>query len=387
MLVRVSMKSDCERSAGRPLEADELAQETARLYQLPLAEFVAARNQLAADLRKRDREAARAVKQLAKPSVSAWAVNQVYWRARDAFETLVQAGEDVRALQQQALAGHDPAEAGEPDLRTAMLARRAAQAKALEYALAALDDGGHAASQSLVRRIATTLEVLATYGRGEDAPPPGRLAEDLGARGFGALAAMAIGAGGDVRASTTDGADGRAHPAHATPATSGRILAHPRAVARGRKRMGEDVDDGAGERADRASANDNKFEQRAAAGRTRAAERLAREQARRQARRALSQARAELEMRERALAQALDAEKRTLDRVYEAEKAVAAAERELARATATRAIEVQGAEDAKLESERRHAGLQEAQVALMEAEKRVAELVEPAHRLNIDAER
>ena len=54
------------------------------LYQLPLEAFVAERNALATAVRKAgDRAAADRVKALAKPSATAWAVNQAWWtRAR-----------------------------------------------------------------------------------------------------------------------------------------------------------------------------------------------------------------------------------------------------------------------------------------------------------------
>ena len=49
-----------------------------RMYAGPLDEFVARRNELARSLSKEgDREGAEGVKELRKPSVAAWAVNQL----------------------------------------------------------------------------------------------------------------------------------------------------------------------------------------------------------------------------------------------------------------------------------------------------------------------
>lgn len=64
------------------------------LFRLPLAEFTGARNALAAKLKKSGRgdEAVR-VKALAKPSISAWAVNQLYWNHREAFDRLIASAE------------------------------------------------------------------------------------------------------------------------------------------------------------------------------------------------------------------------------------------------------------------------------------------------------
>src|SRR5215472_18741963 len=91
------------------------------LYQLPLSDFIAARNALAARVRgEQGAEAAAAIKSLQKPSIPAWVVNQLYWRDRREFERLTQAGDRLRAAQQHRLAGH-----GDPDdMREASAARQ-----------------------------------------------------------------------------------------------------------------------------------------------------------------------------------------------------------------------------------------------------------------------
>jgi hypothetical protein len=78
---------------GAPTEVDAL-------FKLPLGEFTSARNALAAELKKAGRPAeASAVKALVKPSVSAWVVNQLYWRHRGLFDRLVAAGDKMRHAQ------------------------------------------------------------------------------------------------------------------------------------------------------------------------------------------------------------------------------------------------------------------------------------------------
>ncbi len=53
------------------------------LFQLPLTEYTAARNALAASLKAAGRaKDAMAVKALPRPPLSAWTVNQLYWRHR-----------------------------------------------------------------------------------------------------------------------------------------------------------------------------------------------------------------------------------------------------------------------------------------------------------------
>src|SRR2546422_11189337 len=76
------------------------------LFQLPLAEFTVARNALSARLKKgRYREEAERVKGLSKPPVSAWAVNQLYWKHQDAFKKLITIGERIRAAHASPAAG------------------------------------------------------------------------------------------------------------------------------------------------------------------------------------------------------------------------------------------------------------------------------------------
>src|SRR5688500_5287730 len=91
------------------------------LFQLPQSEFTAARNALAARLKKAGHpERADEVKALAKPPVSAWAVNQLYWRHREAFDRLITTGEQFRQAQAAQLSGQSA------DLRGPLEARRSA---------------------------------------------------------------------------------------------------------------------------------------------------------------------------------------------------------------------------------------------------------------------
>src|SRR5437762_13844445 len=80
--------------------SDKLETDIEALFKLPLAEFTGARNTLAAQLKKGGSgdEAVR-VKALAKPPVSAWAVNQLYWNHREAFDQLTASGERFHKAQ------------------------------------------------------------------------------------------------------------------------------------------------------------------------------------------------------------------------------------------------------------------------------------------------
>src|SRR5688572_9150822 len=155
------------------------------LFKLPLSEFTAARNASAASLKDAGRaEDAAAVKALTKPSISAWAVNQLYWQHRKAFDQLLAAGEKLRKAQTSQLAG----KGGE--LRAPMEALRSALTDLVKRGAALLAASGHPPTPDLTRRITTTLEALATYGTQPGAPPAGRLTADVDPPGFEALSAL-----------------------------------------------------------------------------------------------------------------------------------------------------------------------------------------------------
>ena len=166
-----------------------------QLFQLPLDQFTAARNTLATTLRKigRDSEAEH-VRMLAKPPVSAWTINQLFWRHRKAFDRLIAAGERFRQAQASHLAGKTG------DLRAPLEARREALAELATRAATILREAGHSSTPELMRRVTTTLEALATYGSHPDAPRAGWLTNDVDAPGFEALAALIPRASRGVRA-------------------------------------------------------------------------------------------------------------------------------------------------------------------------------------------
>ena len=171
-------KGGSEKDAGTAPDLDAL-------FKLPLVEFTAARNALASQLKKAGRaEEAEQLKALAKPSVSAWVVNQLYWRHRDAFERLITAGERFRSAQAAQLSGKGG------DLREPLEARRTALTALAKLAASTLRDAGHTASPDTMRRITTTLEALSVYGSLAGAPPAGRLTDDVDPPGFETLAAL-----------------------------------------------------------------------------------------------------------------------------------------------------------------------------------------------------
>jgi len=155
------------------------------LFRLPLAEFTGARNTLAVRLKKEGRpNDADRVKLLAKPSISAWTVNQLYWNHRKAFDQLMATGKRLRPAEKLRLAGKV---AG---MRDSLDARREALVHLSELASELLQEAGSNASPDTMRRITTTLEALSAHGLLSDGPTPGRLTHDLDPPSFDSLASL-----------------------------------------------------------------------------------------------------------------------------------------------------------------------------------------------------
>jgi hypothetical protein len=152
------------------------------LFRLPLAEFTAARNTLAGQLKKSgSANEAEFVKSLAKPSVTAWAVNQLYWNHRNAFDRLIATGERFRQVQTSRTARKIA------DMREALDARREELSNLSDFATALLRDAGHNPSPDTIHRITTTLEAMSAYASQPDGPRPGRLTQDVDPPGFESL--------------------------------------------------------------------------------------------------------------------------------------------------------------------------------------------------------
>jgi hypothetical protein len=170
--------------ANMSTEVGDLNAALAALYQLPLEQFVATRDQLARRLRAAgDRVTARQVAALRRPPVSAWAANQLAHAAPNAVAELLEAGAALRQAQQEAVAGQPGAAR---QLRTATAQLRATITRLSARAETLLVRAGHAASDATLARLAATLQAAAT---GEEATraalAQGRLPGDLDPAGFG----------------------------------------------------------------------------------------------------------------------------------------------------------------------------------------------------------
>ena len=162
----------------------ELEAELDNLYAAPPAEFTGTRNDLAQRLKQAGQvEAAASVKQLRKPTVPLWAVNQLARRHPDDVRALLDAGERLRVAQQAALRGESQ------ELRTATTEERKILHGLTQRAADLLRETGHSAD---TKRIADTLRAAAVDESGRELLRLGRLSEELEASGFGGFAGMEI---------------------------------------------------------------------------------------------------------------------------------------------------------------------------------------------------
>ncbi|HTQ03778.1 MAG TPA: hypothetical protein VMI54_07965 [Polyangiaceae bacterium] len=194
----------------------------AALFRAPHGEFVAARKRLGNELaRAGDKPAAALFAKLPRPSISAWATNQLYWQAREEFEAFLASAARLRAGELGAAAEHRKQSNG--------LVNRAA---------ALLKDGGHAASESTLRRIGANLAALAANG-GFAPDPPGALKSDRDPPGFDAFALGGVPdapARPRVETKRADGAEAEAARTRAQAEAERRRVAEEQARLRAERR-------------------------------------------------------------------------------------------------------------------------------------------------------
>jgi len=225
----------------------------AELYRAPHDDFVTERKRLAKELAAAgDKSAAAVLAKLSRPSVSAWATNQLYAHARELFDELFESAARLREGDLEAGAEHRRL--------TAKLVARAAEI---------LKAAGHGASEGTLRRVSANLAALAAAG-GFDPDPPGALKHDRDPPGFDVLAFGAS-------LGETDA------PTHAAPAKHAGGKAHAGGAASKHQSAASahDHDHAERERAARAKAEAARAKADAEAERRRAAEEQARARAER----------------------------------------------------------------------------------------------------------
>jgi hypothetical protein len=166
------------------------------LYGLPLEEFVPRRDELARELRGAgQRQDADRVKRLVKPSAPAWAVNRLARVRPDEVRALVEAGDELRRVQEWLLRG----EADPTDLRAAVEAERSAVAGLVHAAAEILTASGRAARGDVLERIGETLHAAAADPSVRENVERGRVERDLAAVGLGSFGTAAAAPAGATR--------------------------------------------------------------------------------------------------------------------------------------------------------------------------------------------
>ncbi len=128
------------------------------LYGLPLEQFIPQRAALAKALRsEKRRDEAKEVAALRKPSVAAWAVNQLVRTQGQELKGLFQAGDDLVAAQTAAAEGRRAGDA----MRDASRRQREAVTTLLQAAEGLLSSEGQPLSQTTLERVGDTLRAAA----------------------------------------------------------------------------------------------------------------------------------------------------------------------------------------------------------------------------------
>jgi hypothetical protein len=166
-----------------PTDLDVLVDE---LYALALERFVPERDLLARQLRADGRrEDAARVAALAKPSIVAWAVNQVIRAQPAAAATLWAAGDAVLETQAQVVAGT----ARGPELRAAIDAERQALAPLVDAARGLMTGSGRFLAEQNIQPVGETLHAAAIDPTARPAVAEGRLTRPLRLTGLEAAIA------------------------------------------------------------------------------------------------------------------------------------------------------------------------------------------------------
>ena len=158
-----------------------------RLFDLPLDEFTAARNALAKQLKDEgDNEGAEQVRAVAKPSVAAWAVNQLARHEAELVRSLLNVAARLRSAQERSLKGERAAD----ELRAAQSEERDVIRKLTRAAEHLLREGGRAASGTTLERVSSILRAAAVSD--PSALRAGRLSGDVEVTGFDAFAGLEL---------------------------------------------------------------------------------------------------------------------------------------------------------------------------------------------------
>jgi hypothetical protein len=158
------------------------------LFLLPPEEFTPARDRLAKEATEAgDREGAREIKALRRPTVAAWAVNAAVRRKPDLVAALLETATRLRTAQRRAASG-----LAAQDFREATAERRRLVRLLTEQAGAVLAEAGRS-SESHVAAAGRTFEAAASEQAAAEAVRAGRLSKELSpSSGFDVIDAFAV---------------------------------------------------------------------------------------------------------------------------------------------------------------------------------------------------
>jgi hypothetical protein len=209
-------------------EGKAVEQAAEELYALPPGEFTRARDARVKELRKDgDRDAADAVKALRKPTVAAWALNQLARTRSKEVERLLVAGRELRSAQEELLGGGDRSA-----FQDAAAAERELVAALSADATTLASEAGERGS-GLQEKIAATLHAAALDEETGDELRSGRLVREREAIG-------GFGEPGGGPAPSAAGRPAKAKPKKAPPRAAARSKSAPasdRKAAEQRQRL------------------------------------------------------------------------------------------------------------------------------------------------------
>lgn len=180
--------------------ATALERELDALYQLPLNQFTAARDELAKRLRTEGKsDEAEQVKALKKPTVAVWLVNRLTREDELDVQRLLKAGESLTKTQTELTRGQSA---------EGFLAARQEEQRALQrLTRAAHNLAAHEGiSSSAIDRATQTLRAAALTDEGRQLLKRGQLTEELQPPGFEALAGLT-----PTKPKQEKGSDARTH--------------------------------------------------------------------------------------------------------------------------------------------------------------------------------
>lgn len=184
------------------MDEDRLASERDAIYGLPLDRFVEERDRRAKALRADDlREEAAVLAKARKPTVPAWAVDQLARREPQQLDRLLRAGEDLRDAQRRAASGR-----GAGELRDATRTVRDVVSDLRRRADAILSDAGSSSAAHL-EDVERTLFTAAVTPEHHDALRRGVLERPLEGAGFGGVEGLLVLPGVDDDAGDDRGPD------------------------------------------------------------------------------------------------------------------------------------------------------------------------------------